>query len=368
MKARLRSEGLPLLFLLAASIGFFWKVTLAGKVLLPLDNLYQFAPWASYAPLGFTGPANGLISDSILENYGWKHFLIESIRQRQLPLWNPNILGGTPFFAPGQASVLYPFTLLFLVLPLARAYGYFAALHLFMAGAFSYAYMRVLGVSRMGGVIAGLAFMFSLAMVTSILWPQMIGVIVYLPLLLLLVELIFRQSHHRWPVVPAMAGALVLGVSTLAGHIEVTVYVIATLGMYAAGRLVVEDLAYRRSHAGLPGRWAFALRYIQKSAGLCLALVVLGMGFAAVQLLPFYEVGSQNFRSGGVTYQDVVGFALKLPQLFTFVMPDFYGNPTMPDTTYWGPKNYVEQASYIGVLPLLLALVTLWHLVSRRLA
>ncbi|HEU0168806.1 MAG TPA: hypothetical protein VFS62_13595, partial [Chloroflexota bacterium] len=216
MKAWLRREGPPLALLLLAAIGFFWQATLGGKVLLPVDNLYQFPPWSAYAPAGFSGPHNSLISDSILENYGWKTFLVDSIRQRQLPLWNPYILGGTPFFAPGQASVLYPFTLLFVLLPLAAAYGWFAALHLFFAGACTYAFLRACGCSRPAGIVGGVAYMFSGRLVTSILWPQMIGAIVFLPLLLLCVELIVGQAPKRWPVWPLLGGALVLGISILA--------------------------------------------------------------------------------------------------------------------------------------------------------
>ncbi|MDE3076071.1 MAG: hypothetical protein KGJ86_11635, partial [Chloroflexota bacterium] len=246
-------------------------------------------------------------------------------------------------------------TVLFLILPVAYAYGYFAALHLFLAGAFTYAYLRVIGVSRAGGVVGALAFMFSGRMVTSVLWPQMVGAMVYLPLLLVMVELIFRQAHGRWPVVPAMAGSLILGLSILAGHIEASVYVMATLSLYALARLLVE-IANPSMHGPkrLPGR------YVIKTAGPVGALLLLGAGLAAVQLLPFYEVGQLNFRSGTVSYGQVIGFALKLPQLLTFVMPDFYGNPTIPSASGWGPKDYVEQAAYVGVLPLLLGLASLW--------
>ncbi|HEX6511396.1 MAG TPA: hypothetical protein VF157_03795, partial [Chloroflexota bacterium] len=282
MKAWLRREGAPTLFLLTVAVLFFWKATLAGKVLLPVDNLYQFQPWASLAPAGFSGPHNPLISDSILENYGWKRILVESIHQRHLPLWNPDILGGTPFLAPGQASVLYPFVALWLILPIAQAYAWFAALHLFFAGLGAYAFLRVNGGSRRAGVVAGLAYMFSGRLVTSILWPQMIGAIVWLPLLLLLIELIVRQARERWPLLPALTGAAVLGISILAGHIEASVYVMAAMGLYALARIVGEGV--RRQASGV------SLRASGRAVACCAALVVLGAGLAAAQLLPFYEV------------------------------------------------------------------------------
>ncbi|HEU0168386.1 MAG TPA: oligosaccharide flippase family protein, partial [Chloroflexota bacterium] len=152
---------------------------------------------------------------------------------------------------------------------------------------------------------------------------------------------------------PLLGGALVLGISMLAGHIEASVYVMAAMGLYALARLV--QLAIERG----------PLRALGRAAISCAALVVLGVGLAAVQVLPFYEVGSLNFRSGAVTYRDVAGFALKLPQLFTFLMPDFYGNPTISWAPYWGVKDYVEQAAYVGILPLLLAGFTVFALARR---
>src|SRR5581483_7846436 len=175
-------------------------------------------------------------------------------------------------------SVLYPFVVLWLILPLASAYGWFAALHLFFAGACAYAFLRVAGGSRTAGLLAGLTYMFSARLVTSVLWPQMMGAIVFLPLLLLVVELIIRRSKAGWPLLPALAGAVVLGVSILAGHIEASVYVMAAMGLYALARAV--PLAIDRA--------GFAtVRALVTSLG----LVALGVGVAAVQLLPFYEVG-----------------------------------------------------------------------------
>ena len=83
-------------------------------------------------------------------------------------------------------------------------------------------------------------------------------------------------------------------------------------------------------------------------------------------------------------YQDVIGWAYPWRQFITFLVPDFYGNPS--HHTYWDIlsmqwqpvlrnalgetihsvawlkelptwKNYVEAASYVGILPLLLAVV-----------
>jgi len=103
-------------------------------------------PWRSAAAeQGWPAtPHNGLLSDLVLENYVWRGFLLQSAEIGQLPLWNPSLFAGQPFLAAGQHSALYPFSVVFYVLPLWQAYGWFIVLQLFLAGAFMYAFARVL--------------------------------------------------------------------------------------------------------------------------------------------------------------------------------------------------------------------------------
>ena len=91
--ARYRKDIGAALVLLALSVVFFWPVVMGGKTLLPVDNLYQYLPWkAQAAALGVSGPQNSLLDDLILESYPWKQFIVDSLRNRQLPLWNPYII------------------------------------------------------------------------------------------------------------------------------------------------------------------------------------------------------------------------------------------------------------------------------------
>jgi hypothetical protein len=145
-------------FLLFAML-LFGSVTIGGKTLIPADNAFAWEPWRTYAESeGITAPHNGLLSDLYLENYAWKRLIVDALHQHELPLWNPYILTGVPFLAAGQHSAFYPFSALFYVLPLAAAYGWFAALHLFLAGFFTYLLARTLRLSRGGALVAGVAF------------------------------------------------------------------------------------------------------------------------------------------------------------------------------------------------------------------
>ena len=361
-------------------IVFFRQVTLRDRTLLPLDSLFAFEPWQSFAAqFGVGIPHNGLLSDLILENYVWKRFIVQALESRQLPLWNPYILAGQPFLGAGQHSALYPLSLIFYVLPLVRAYGYYTVLQMLLAGLFMYAFARTIRLDRLGSLIAAISFTFSGFMVVSVVHPMIIAAASWLPLLLAIVERLVRTQEEQAPgetsgpvaYMPwVAAGAVALGLQLLAGHVEISYYVVLVVTFYAACRIAVY---WRRTRSWLQaGKLALAV----------ILLVGLGGGLAAIQMIPYYELVQQNFRQGSASYEQVIGWAYPLRRLIAFLVPDFFGNPTHHSytdvfsgevvtnlrnirgesiqTIYWGIKNYVEGGSYVGFLPLLLALVAVW--------
>jgi len=392
---------IALLFLILPAL--FLAPALIGRVLLPTDVLYTFEPWQSFAAQpGVTVPHNHLIGDMVIQNLSWKGFARETVWSRDVPLWNPYLFGGVPFLAAGQYQVLYPLSVFFYLLPVPWAYAPYTWLHLALAGLFMYAYLRVIRVPRIGATLGGIAFMFCGFLVVSFVWPQILGTAIWLPLCIAFVELVIRAAetpspdppapcpHREGGVTPSLAGEgpgerstppLILyiilgggavGMQFLAGHMEISFYILFSMLFYAVCRLIA--LLWTR-------------RFL--TAGVALGLMVaLGFVLAAAQIWPFFEAIRENFRAGYVTYDQVVGWALPWKRALSFVMPDFFGNPThhayfdvftwqnVPLTTNargeplsfveWDPanlKNYVEGASYIGILPLLLALVAL---IGRR--
>ena len=354
-----------LILLLVLPLILFAPVTLGSKTLLPADNLYQWEPYHTYSSQqGVSLPAhNELLSDLVLENMVWKDFVVRSLRAGEVPLWNPNLFAGVPFLAAGQHSALYPLSLLFYVLPLPRAYGLFTVLQLWLAGAFMYLFGRVLRMGRLPALIAGITFQLSAFFLVSVVFTMIIAAAAWLPLLLAIIEIMVRKQEEKGtgpfvPILYVLLGASALGVHILAGHPEILVYTLLVMAIYALVRLA---LLWQRV-----GSWKPALRL-----GLWLALMVgLGLGLGSIQLIPLYELVTASFREGSVTYSDVVGWAFPTRQIFTFLVPDFYGNPAhhgywdlvsrqwvAVERIFWGIKNYVEAGSYAGILPLILALV-----------
>jgi len=381
LRARInRRDILVALVLFILPLLLFGPVTLGSRTLLPLDNLFVGEPWASFADeLGVSRPHNALLSDLILENYVWKRFIVQNVQARSIPLWDPYILAGHPFLANGQHSALYPLSLLFYVMPLAKAYGWFTVLQFWLAGLFTYIFLRVLGANRAGSLIAGITYQLSGFFVVSVVFTMIIAAAVWLPLVLAMIEIVIRKQEQKGPVayspIPYIVlGAFVLGIQILAGHVEITYYVLLVSAFYALCRLTVLQ---RRQRV-----WGPTLRM----GGWLLVMVLLGLGLGAIQFIPLYEVASRNFRVGSVTYADVAGWALPYRRIISFLIPDFFGNPShhtyfdlitrrwlpvglnaygqtnplCPYCTGWDIKTSVEASAYVGILPLLLSVIAVW--------
>jgi len=109
-----------------------------------------------------------------------------------------------------------------------------------------------------------------------------------------------------------------------------------------------------------------------------LGVVAVAAMLTAPQILPFLQVKDLNIRAGQADYKRTVAQGLDAENLLVALAPDIFGNParhtawdlrrrqSVPirsphgaDTYYFGTKNYVENGCYLGLLPLLLAPLSL---------
>jgi len=381
-------------------------VTIGPRTMLPADNLFQWPPWReAAAEFDATIPHNALIGDLIIQNYAWKRFVLTSLKGGEIPLWNPYLFAGAPFLANGQHAALYPFSLLFLVIPLAKAYGWFALSQVWLAGISMYLFSRILGLRRGSAALAGFVYQGAqFLIVSAAVFPMIAAAVVWLPLLLGCIERVITtlfglsERHHR-VVLWAAAGSIALGCQILAGHAEFTYYTLLVMGLYALWRVgtqawIARDesrVANRESGVATSGI-SLVVRRSSLAFLWLAAMVGTGLLIGAIQLVPLFEVGRINFRAGSASFEEVRSWAYPPRNAITFLLPDFFGNPTdhaVRDpfsgelvplernsfgelnpygafTTSWGTKNYVEGAAYMGILPLLLAGLGVWALFRRR--
>jgi hypothetical protein len=84
---------------------------------------------------------------------------------------------------------------------------------------------------------------------------------------------------------------------------------------------------------------------------------LVGLGVAAIQLAPMTQLALRSARQAAPSYDFAARFSWPPGYLLTLLVPNFFGEPMR--TGYWGDGIYDEFILYVGVLPLLLALLGL---------
>jgi len=374
-KATIKEGLLAAVILFILPLILFAPVTLGSKTLLPVENHFTFEPYHTFASdLGVGRPKNHLLSDLILENYIWKGFIREAIAKGELPLWNPYIFSGQPFLANGQHSAIYPPSLIFYILPLTKAYGWFTVVQLWLAGSFTYIFLRTLKANWAGALLAGVTFSLSTFFVNRVVFTMIIAAAAWLPLILTAIEIIIAKQAEKGtqaysPIPYLVLGSLAMGMQVLAGHIEITIHVLLISAFYAMARL----FCLWRDQG--------TLRPVLRLTLWLAAMMLVGLGLGAIQLIPFYEIGTNNFREGAASFAEVQSWALPYRRVISFIIPNFFGSPThhnvfdlvskswqplglnahgqinplCPYCARWDTKNSVEAGAYPGLLALLLA-------------
>jgi hypothetical protein len=274
-----------------------------------------------------------------------------ALRQNTLPLWSPALFGGYPLLADGGVGPLYPpHWLLLRVLSPEQALVWLRVVHLVLAAAFTYHYVRMLGLPRFPAVLSGLSYAYAGFFAAQTVHANLAEAAVWLPLALCGVEWA-RRGRYWWGI--ALAG-LALGVQGLAVHINITLMSGLLVALYTplVFALPGPQEAVNRWRAWLPGRVARRLL----AGGVALAAIgATGFGLSAVQLLPLYELGTASFRSRGLPPGFAAVNSIAPVNLLTLLLPDALGGTvTRPGWGLWVPW---ETAIYVGLLPLLLALV-----------
>ncbi len=319
---------------------------------LPLLPLVAF-PLLLVAPLLITGRALfwGL---PVLQFNPWRLYAWEVLRSGHLPLWNALNGMGAPLMANYQLALWYPPSWpLYLFAALgggpALAWGHtlLYALHLVWAGLGMARLLRYLGAGRLAQTVSGLAFSLCGYMLARSGVLPMTWTAAWLPWVIYGASQIAipgRGLSAPRPYVPVTLVAS-LAMMLLAGHAQLSWYTL----LLAAAWVLVGALLRTRLQSGLSATMRVVFRF--SLSGL------LAAGLAAIQLIPTAELLLHSQRSSAVDYELGMTYSLWPWRFLDLLAPNAFGNPGTG--TYWGYAAYWEDAIYLGLLPLLLALTTL---------
>ncbi|MFN8476001.1 MAG: YfhO family protein [Anaerolineae bacterium] len=286
------------------------------------------------------GRAGFPLGDFFDQFYAFDRFAASELAAGRLPLWNPYTFSGHPFLADIQSGVFYPPNLVMLLasavtggaLPV-RALYLQVALHLFLAGAFTYAFARRRLGDRWAALLA--AVVFACGGYLTSYPPLQLAVLqtdVWLPLLLLLIDRSLQAVETRRgaslrgaSVLPnVLVMALVWAMVLLAGHPQSAMYV---------GYTALAWGIYRAWRVGL-GWW--------RGAAIVAVSALIGLLLASAQWLPGIEYARLSVRAAASYDKLAHGFPFR--DLIGVILPGA--------VSLWSPL-------YVGILPLILAVYAL---------
>ena len=206
------------------------------------------------------------------------------IRAGTPPLWTPLVLSGYPLLAMVQLGLGYPLTWPHLFLPDHWAEEIYVLAPFLLAPAFTYAYVREIGRTRLAALLAGLAFGYG-GLTTNTLGMNGIptNALMWLPLVLVALE-----RARRRPLAACLLGATVpYALSVLTGHAQSFVIV----GIVALAYALFLALG-RPGGMPPPHTWRQRWRPLFVAAG----AMVLAFGVAAFQLLEAWRAAQRSIR------------------------------------------------------------------------
>jgi hypothetical protein len=269
---------------------------LTGGVLLPSDWLYEaYYPWHALDP-GVVS-VNPRQNDAIAQLHPLDRFTREQLKEGSVPLWNPYLGAGVPHLATGFTRALYP--PFWLTLPFDAESGRNAEilLHIVMAGAFQFLYLRFMGCRWAAALLGALAFAWSGALTLRLPLNYIFDTLVWVPAVLLGVERVLQNRERAVPVL-----ALAAGMQVLAGSLPDLLASWMLVGTYVAVRLLQKP----------------------RPAPRVLFLLILGVllagGLAAAQLAPQLELVALSQR-GRRTYEELRGSGASWHTLLTLLSP-----------------------------------------------
>ncbi|HUF49192.1 MAG TPA: hypothetical protein VMN60_00045 [Longimicrobiales bacterium] len=295
------------------------------------------------------GGTSALGDDSVALSYFARNFYTEFIQNfHRMPYWNPLLFGGMPFVEGMHGDIFYPPSLALFFMDARVMWGWKMALHIFLAGSFTYLWLhRGLKLDRLPAFFGGLVFMMGANLVTLLLpgGDGKLFVSALAPLIFWLAERAVSRQRIGDFALFALGIALILFTS----HMQAAYYCVWGVSLYFLFR--VWQL-WRGQRSGV-----LAARLV----GMYALAGVLGVGAAAIQFLPpleylrAYSHRAERAQERGYEWSST--YSLHAEEIASLVVPEFVGD--VVEQRYWGRNGFKLNHEYTGFVALFLVPVLL---------
>ena len=256
--------------------------------------------------------------DNLLHIGPMYHFFRESILAGHLPLWNPLILQGLPFFADPSHPVFTPFNVFFLLIPNVYQAITVQIMLLIIAASLGMFYLaKQINLSTKASILAGIFFGFSGSMMENVHDLNSLIGITCIPFIvsMFIREIIRKDSFFSWKL------SVLIAFQILSSHSQYVYYSLLMIGV-----VVAYSMLFKKSKNSL-------LIYIFQF----ICTILFALSLSAIQLIPTLELLQNTQRQNNIT-QDLAG----IPMLATprLLFPQIYG--ALNQGASWGPGSTLE--------------------------
>lgn len=266
-------------------------------------------------------------SDTQLCGFGYD-FMSESLRNGQMPYWNPYLNSGMPQMSSMNHLVFFPTAMIFLLLGMSPGniflYECFTAL--LLGGIFMYFFIRSLKISKLTASIAGVFFIACGSFFTYI-----------------------NPGHDNMMLAVAMLPGIYYFITRGVNEDKITHYILAGFLIGIQSMLCLYQMVF---YTVICITVYFACLYFlnKKSLKHLLYFFVSGVTTfltSAILLFPAYYFIKHTFRAG-VSYDFFTSWSLHPLETIVYIYPKFFG---FLESTYWGKSQFWLHNDYLGIIP-----------------
>jgi hypothetical protein len=264
--------------------------------------------------------------------YPAAYFQRESFWHGQIPLWNPLNNCGIPFLAQWNTVVLYPLSLIYILLPLTWGLTLYFLAHLFLAGFGMYLLASQWTGNRLAAAIAGVAFVFNGLTLNCLMWASNLAALAWMPWVILAAEQAWQLGGKR-VILAALAGA----VQMLAGAPEIVVFTWLIIFTICIGQAIA------------------AIKFHGRTFTRLFLVVLIVSLLSAAQFLPFMDLLAHSERNSalGASF-----WAIPISGWANLLVPLFHSYRS-PMGVYFQPWQDWTSSYYICIGVLALALLAI---------
>lgn len=289
-----------------------------------------------------------LSSDSLIVSgdgfmyYISKVFFIETVKNGELPLWNPYSSIGTPFLADVQQSALSPFNILYFIFDTPLAFNIFRIIQLVVAGFFMYLYMQEITDNTVISIITGFIFSFSTILGgRRVEHNTIITTVSFFPVIFYFLEKFRHTQHYKWLILSAIS----MTIQFISGFTQIVLYFNIVSFIYLVDILSEKKVTFKNF-------------VITVSIWISIYLLL-----SAVQIVPTLCLMLQSGRNN-IVWEAFSVLSYDLRILLIMFVPEIFLNHFVAFGDY--ASSGIDIEIYVGIICLMFAIFEIIYFCKER--